>query len=97
MNTQARYRHLVERSDKRSTELFVREAGIRASTVWHDRYVSRQHPDQIRDVPLAAVYEALAYCQENWERIYTEEDQERIHLEESGLFEEHPKGIGDVP
>ena len=54
MNTQAKYRHLVERSDKRSTELFIRDAGIRASTVWHDRYASRQHPDQIaedREVP----------------------------------------------
>ena len=94
MSTQARYRHLVERSDKRSTELYIRGAGIRASTVWHDRYVSRQHPDQIakdREVSRAAIYEALAYCQENWEKIYSEKDQERLRLEDAGFFEEHPK------
>jgi uncharacterized protein (DUF433 family) len=94
MKTQAEYRHLVERPDKRSTELFIREAGIRASTVWHDRYVSRQHPDRIakdRELPLAAVYEALVYCQENWERIYTEKDQERVQLGKSGFFDEQPK------
>ena len=94
MNTQARYRHLVERSDKRSKELYIRGAGIRASTIWHDRYVSRQHPDQIakdREVPQAAIYEALAYCQENWEKIYSEKDQERVRLKDAGFFEQHPK------
>lgn len=91
MKTKAKYRHLERRPDKRSQELFVRGTGIRASTVWHDRYVSRFPPDQIakdRDIPVEAVYEALAYCQENWESICQERDQERQRLEQSRFFEE---------
>ena len=91
MTTEATYKHLERRPDKRSPELFIRGTGIRASTVWHDRYVSRLHPSQIakdRDLPVEAVYEALAYCQENWEIICLEKDLERQGLEESGFFDE---------
>lgn len=91
MTTKASYQHLERRPDKRSQELFVRGTGIRASTVWHDRYISRLDPDQIaksRNIPVEAVYEALAYCQENWERICNEKDQERQRLEQRGFFKE---------
>jgi uncharacterized protein (DUF433 family) len=91
MSTKAKYRYLGKRSDKRSQELFIRGTGIRASTIWHDRYISRVRPDQIagdRDIPLEAVYEALAYCQENWESICQERDQEREQLERMGFFQE---------
>ena len=90
MTTKAKYQHLEKRPDKRSRELFVRGTGIRASTVWHDRYVSRLSPEQIakdRDIPIGAVYEALAYCQENWEVICHEKDLERQRLEQKGFFE----------
>jgi uncharacterized protein (DUF433 family) len=62
MDAKTGYKHLERRSDKRSQELFVRGTGIRASTLWHDRYVSRLSPDQIaqdRDIVVDAVYEAL--------------------------------------
>jgi uncharacterized protein (DUF433 family) len=91
MTTKAQYPHLEERPDKRSQELFVRGTGIRASTIWHDRYVSRLSPGQIakdRDIPVQAVYEALAYCQEHWESICHEKDLERQRLEQKGFFEE---------
>jgi len=83
------YVYLEKRPDKHSQELFVIGAGVRASTVWHDRYVSRRHPDQIaedRDISVEAVREALAYCQENWENICREKDQERQWLEQKGFF-----------
>jgi len=91
MTTEAAYKYLERRPDKRSQELFIRGAGIRASTVWHDRYVSRLHPSRIakdRDLPVEAVYEALAYCQENWEGICQEKDLEQQRLERSGFFDE---------
>ena len=90
MGTEAKYSHLEERVDKRSQELFVSATGIRASTIWHDRYVSRQQPYQIaqdRGIPVAAVYEALAYCQADWEMICREKDQERQRLQQKGFFE----------
>jgi uncharacterized protein (DUF433 family) len=86
-----KYVHLEKRSDKRSPELFIRGTGVRASTVWHDRYVSRVHPEQIakdRDISAEAVYEALTYCQENWEIICREKDQERQQLERKEFFEQ---------
>ena len=96
MNTKAEYQHLEKRPDKRSRELFIRGTGIRASTIWHDRYISRFSPAQIsrdRDIPLEAAYEALSYCQENWESICLEKDMERQRLEQKGFFEESsPKG-----
>ncbi len=64
--------------------------------VWHDRYVSRLHPKQIatdRDITLDAIYEALAYCQENWETIYREKDEERRYLDRIGFFEDMSPGI----
>ena len=67
MGVKTTYRYLVERPDKSAQELYIRGTGVRASTIWHDRYVSRIPPEQIaqdRELPVAAVYEALAYCQD---------------------------------
>ncbi|MCG3159629.1 MAG: hypothetical protein JMDDDDMK_00643 [Acidobacteria bacterium] len=85
------YQYLDRRPEKKSQELFVRGAGVRASTIWHDRFISRFSPEQIardRDLPLEAVYEALDYCQENWESICNEKDSEQQRLEKKGFFEE---------
>ena len=86
MSTNIQYRFL----EQGAKELEVRGAGVRASTLWHDRYVSRLRPTEIagdRDIPVEAVYEALDYCQENWEAICEVQDRERGQLEEAGFFE----------
>ncbi len=74
MATEATYKHLERRPDKRSQELFVRGAGIRASTIWHDRYVSRLSPSEIakdRDIPIEAIYEALPSARKTGRRSAT--------------------------
>lgn len=84
------YQYLESRPDKNSRELFLRGRGIRASTIWHDRFVSQCAPASIasdRELPLAAVYEVLDYCQRHWEIICAEKDQERQWLEQKGFFE----------
>lgn len=91
MATNTIYRYLDSRPEKKSEELFVRGTGIRASTIWHDRYISRMTPDQIssdRDIPVEAVYEALAFCQEEWENISRQKDSERQRLESLDFFDE---------
>lgn len=91
MPAKSNYQYPEKRADKRSQGLFVRGAGIRASTIWHDRYVSRLPPDKIardRDIPVQAVYEALIYCHDHWKHICHEKDLERQRLEERGFFEE---------
>lgn len=48
-------------------------------------------PQQIaqnRDLPMAAILEALAYCQDHWEVICAEKDAERARLEAQGFFAE---------
>ena len=60
MNIRAKGLYLESHPDKRSQELFIRGTVIRASTMWHDRYVSRMSPDMIardHDIPAEAVYE----------------------------------------
>ena len=93
METQTTYKHLVQRSDKQAQELFIRGRGIRASTIWHDRYISCMPPDRIasdRELPLEAVLEALAYCQEHWEQICADKEEERTWLAEQSFFGEEP-------
>ena len=93
MKAKAKYLYLESRSDKRSQEMCLRGAAVRASTIWHDRYISRLEPNQIakdRDIKLEAVYEALEYCQENWSIICHEKDRERGILEQKGFFEGRP-------
>lgn len=92
-----KYQYLEKRPEKKSKELCVKETGVRASTIWHDRYVSRLAPAQIakdRDISLEAVHEALMYCQEHWEQICREKDLEQRRLERKGFFEE---GHADHP
>ena len=89
METQTTYIYLEHRPDKRTRERFIRGTGVRTSTIWHDRYIARMTPQQIaqnRDLPEAAVLEALAYCQDHWEIICAEKDAERAWLEEQGFF-----------
>jgi hypothetical protein len=89
MTTRLRYQYLKRGPSGRSRELFVSGTGIRASTIWHDRYISILTPAQIaedRDIPLEAVYESLAFCQENWEKICKEKDLERRKLEQKGFL-----------
>jgi uncharacterized protein (DUF433 family) len=91
MNVQTQYHYLVERPDKGTPELFIRGTGVRASTIWHDRYISQMHPRAIaqdRDLPVEAVYEALAYCQEHWDVICHAKAQERTWLQERQFFAE---------
>ena len=47
MDVQTLYRYLVERPDKGTQELYIRGTGVRASTIWHDRYISQMHPRAI--------------------------------------------------
>lgn len=88
MGIKVKYLFLKDRPDKTSTDLFIKETGIRASTIWHDRYISRIAPDEIakdREISVEAVYEALDYCLENWDSICREKDLEREQLQKEGF------------
>ncbi len=85
MSTNTQYRFL----EQRVREPEVRGTGVRVSTLWHDRYVSKLSPPEVaedREIPVEAVYEALAYCQENWETICEGLSIERGQLEDAGFL-----------
>ena len=91
MEAQTTYIYLEQRPDKKTQELFIRGTGVRASTIWHDRYISCMTPQQIaqsREIPEEAILEALAYCQDHWTVICAGKDAERLWLEEQGFFAE---------
>ena len=100
MESKEKYRYLKPRPDKSTRELFVGDTGIRASTMWHDRYINLLHPKDIsadRNIPLEAVYEALEYCLEHWEDICREKDEERAYLTKMGFFEQQAAADEDLP
>ncbi len=89
MKVETQYRHLERRPDKRSREFFIKGRGIRASTIWHDRYVGRLSPAQIakdRGLRLEAVHEALDFCEESWESICEETERDAEALKKRGFF-----------
>jgi uncharacterized protein (DUF433 family) len=89
MFMETRYPYLEHRPDERTQELFIRGTGVHTSTIRHDRYTSRMTPQQItrnRDLPVAAVLEALAYCQDRWGVICADNDSERAWLEVQGFL-----------
>jgi hypothetical protein len=91
METSMSYIYLEHRPDKQTQERFIRGTGVRASTIWHNRYISCMTPLQIaqnREPPEAAVLEALAYCQAHWEVICAAKDAERAWLAAQGFFAE---------
>jgi hypothetical protein len=47
MDVQRLYHYLIERPEKEAQELYIRGTGIRASTIWHDRYISQMYPRAI--------------------------------------------------
>lgn len=89
MSTKTRYQFLEKAPGKNTIERSISGTGIRVSTIWHDRYISRLSPKQIaddREIPVEAVYEALSFCQEHWEKICSEKDLQRSELEQRGFF-----------
>jgi transposase len=91
METPTTYISREPRPDKRTQELCMRGTGGRTSTIWHDRSIARMTPHEMaqnRELPEAAVLEALAYGQDHWEVICAEKDAERAWLEEQGCFAE---------
>ncbi len=62
---------------------------LTAFTVWSDMIVNEMSPEEVadsKDLPLAAVEEAIAYCETNRELLEQEAKAERRYLEERGVI-----------
>ncbi|PSB10654.1 hypothetical protein C7B62_08740 [Pleurocapsa sp. CCALA 161] len=70
-------------------QLYLKGRKLTAFTVWSDMIVNEMSPEEIadsKDLPIAAVKEAIIYCETNRELLEQEAKAERRYLEERGVI-----------
>jgi hypothetical protein len=69
-------------------QLYLKGRKLTAFTVWSDMIVNEMSPEEIadsKDLPIAAVTEAIEYCENNQKLLNFEAYEERRYLEERGV------------
>ncbi|MGK7894666.1 MAG: hypothetical protein AB4372_13830 [Xenococcus sp. (in: cyanobacteria)] len=93
--TTIQWQYLEQRPHPWRKQLYIKGRRQKAFTVWRDMIVNELTPEEVaenKELPLAAVYEAIEYCQSNQELLKREAEEERRRLEEKGISLE-PKTI----
>ncbi len=93
--TKTEWQYLEPRPDSWRQQLYIKGRRLKAFTVWSDMVVNELSPEEVadnKDIPLAAVHEAIRYCQDNQALLEQEAQFERRYLEEQGISLE-PKTI----
>jgi hypothetical protein len=88
-NLQENWYYLVARPHPWRRQLYIKGRKLLASTVWQDKIVNKMTLEQAAenwDLPLAAIYEVIHYCESNRDLIKLEADEERYRLEEKGVL-----------
>lgn len=89
------WQYLVARPHSWRKQLYIKGRKLLASTVWQDMLTNQMSPEQAAenwDLPLAAINEAIRYCETHRELLKLEADEERCRLEEKGASLE-PKNV----
>lgn len=82
------WQYLVARPHLWRRQLYIKGRKLLASTVWQDAIANQMSPEQAAenwDLPLAAIYEVIRYCESHQELIKLESDEEAYRLEEKGV------------
>ena len=82
------WQYLVTRPHPWRRQLYIKGRKLLASTIWQDMMVNEMTPEQAAenwDLPLAAIYEVIRYCESHRELLKLEADEERYRLEEKGV------------
>lgn len=93
--TTTQWQYLESRPHPWRKQLYIRGRRQKAFTVWSDMIVNELTPSEVaenKELPLAAVMEAIEYCEANRELLKKEAQEERRRLEEKGISLE-PKTI----
>lgn len=88
-SSKTQWQYLEQRSSSWRKQLYIKDKKLTAFTVWSDMIANNMSPEEIadsKDLPLAAVTEAIEYCQTNREIIQQEAEAERLYLEERGVI-----------
>ncbi len=84
----ADWQFLVTRSHSWHQQLYIKGRKLLASTLWQDMAANQMTPEQAADnwdLPLAAIHEAIHYCETHQDLIQLEADEERYRLQEQGV------------
>jgi hypothetical protein len=93
--TQTQWQYLEKRPHPWQQQLYLKGRKLKAFTVWMDMIVNELTPLEVaenKELPLAAVLEAIEYCETHQELLKREAQEERRRLEEKGISLE-PKTI----
>lgn len=93
--TTTQWQYLEQRSHPWRQQLYLKGKRLRAFTVWMDMLVNNLTPEEVaknKELPLAAVLEAIEYCQTHQDLLQKEADEERRRLAAKGISLE-PKTV----
>ncbi|MDZ8104572.1 MAG: hypothetical protein RM338_02985 [Nostoc sp. DedQUE12a] len=82
------WKYLVTRPHPWRRQLYIKGRKLLVSTVWQDMIANKMSAEQAAenwDLPLAAIHEAINYCENNQELLKLEADEERYRLETKGI------------
>ena len=82
------WQYLVERPHPWRRQLYIKGRKLLASTVWQDMIANQMSIEEAADnwsLPLAAIEEAIHYCESHQELLKLEAEEERYRLEQQGV------------
>ncbi len=82
------WQYLESRPHPWRQQLYIKERRLRAFTVWMDLLANDLTPEEVaenKDLPLAAVKEAIEYCETHQDLLKREAEEERRRLEAKGI------------
>jgi hypothetical protein len=82
------WQFLVSRPHPWRKQLYVKGRKLLAATLWQDMLANQMPPEQAAenwDLPLAAIQEAVHYCELHQDLLRLEAEEERYRLEENGV------------
>lgn len=93
--TATQWQYLEKRPHPWRQQLYLKGRRLRAFTVWMDMLVNELTPEEVaenKELPLAAVREAIEYCETHRDLLEREALEERRKLEAKGISLE-PKTV----
>jgi uncharacterized protein (DUF433 family) len=94
---QEKWQFLVSRSHPWRKQLYIKGRKLLVSTLWQDMIANQMTIDQAAenwDLPLAAVHEAIQYCETHQDLLKLEAEEEYCRLQDKGVSLEPKPAIG---
>jgi len=94
---QEKWQFLVSRSHPWRKQLYIKGRKLLVSTLWQDMIANQMTIEQAAenwDLPLAAVHEAIQYCETHQDLLNIEAEEEHYRLQDKGVSLEPKLVIG---